>query len=187
MENHLILEPRKIQSVIVSIVSPSICHEVMGLDVMILVFLNVEFQASFFTLIKKLFSSSLPSAIRVVSSACLRSLIYLPGILIPAYDPCARLCNCYHVIPTRTSMKLLQLTILKAIFSCPLLFELFSLSIFMKSFLSNLLLYSFPLVFLLALGHLPNILRIFHFGKGMGSGLPGRIETKFWIWNGEKK
>ena len=34
----VILEPNKIKSVIVSIVSPSICHEMMGLDVMILVF-----------------------------------------------------------------------------------------------------------------------------------------------------
>ena len=34
----VILEPKKIKSVSVSIVSPSICHEVMGLDVMILVF-----------------------------------------------------------------------------------------------------------------------------------------------------
>ena len=34
----VILEPPKIQSVIVSIVSPSICHEVMGPDAMILVF-----------------------------------------------------------------------------------------------------------------------------------------------------
>ena len=33
-----ILEPRKIMSVTVSTVSPSICHEVMGLDDMILVF-----------------------------------------------------------------------------------------------------------------------------------------------------
>jgi len=33
-----ILEPRKIKSVIVSIVAPSICYEVMGLDAMILVF-----------------------------------------------------------------------------------------------------------------------------------------------------
>ena len=32
------LEPKKIKSFIVSIVSLSICHEVMGLDVMILVF-----------------------------------------------------------------------------------------------------------------------------------------------------
>ena len=34
----VILEPKKIKSVIVSIVSPSICHEVMGSDAMILVF-----------------------------------------------------------------------------------------------------------------------------------------------------
>ena len=33
----VILEPKKIKSVTVSIVSPSICHEVMGLLVMILV------------------------------------------------------------------------------------------------------------------------------------------------------
>ena len=34
----VILEPKKIKPVIVYIVSPSICHEVMGLDAMILVF-----------------------------------------------------------------------------------------------------------------------------------------------------
>ena len=34
----VILEPRKINSVIVPIVSPGICHEVMGLDAMTLVF-----------------------------------------------------------------------------------------------------------------------------------------------------
>ena len=34
----VILEPPKIKSVTVSIVSPSICHEVMGLDAMVLVF-----------------------------------------------------------------------------------------------------------------------------------------------------
>ena len=34
----VILEPRKIKSVTVSIVFPSICHEVMGPDAMILVF-----------------------------------------------------------------------------------------------------------------------------------------------------
>ena len=34
----VILEPKKIKSVIVSIVSPSICHEVIGQDAMILVF-----------------------------------------------------------------------------------------------------------------------------------------------------
>ena len=34
----VILEPKKIKSVTVSIVSPSICHEVIGADAMILVF-----------------------------------------------------------------------------------------------------------------------------------------------------
>ena len=34
----VILEPKKIKSVTVSIVAPAICHEVMGLDAMILVF-----------------------------------------------------------------------------------------------------------------------------------------------------
>ena len=38
----MILKPKKIRSVTVCIVSPSICHEVMGPDAMILVFLNVE-------------------------------------------------------------------------------------------------------------------------------------------------
>ena len=40
----VILKPKKIKSVTVS---PSVCHEAMGPDVMILVFLNVEFEASF--------------------------------------------------------------------------------------------------------------------------------------------
>ena len=39
----VILEPKKIKSDSVSIVSPSICHEVMGPDAMIFGFLNVEF------------------------------------------------------------------------------------------------------------------------------------------------
>ena len=38
----------KIKSFIVSTVSPSIYHEVMGPDAMILSFLNVEFKANFF-------------------------------------------------------------------------------------------------------------------------------------------
>ena len=39
----VILEPKKIKSATVSIVSPSICHEVMGPDAVIFVFLNVGF------------------------------------------------------------------------------------------------------------------------------------------------
>ena len=39
----VILESKKIKSVTVSIVSPSLSHEVMGTDAMIFIFLNVEF------------------------------------------------------------------------------------------------------------------------------------------------
>ena len=45
------LEPKKIKSFTVSIVSPSICHEVIRLDAMIFIFLNVELQTNFFTLL----------------------------------------------------------------------------------------------------------------------------------------
>ena len=38
----VILKPPRIKSATVSIVSPSIWHEVMGLDAIILIFLNVE-------------------------------------------------------------------------------------------------------------------------------------------------
>ena len=72
-----------------NIVSPSICHEVMGLDAMILVFCMLSFKSTFslssFTFIKRLFSSSSFSAIKVVSSAYLRLLIFLPAMLIPAW------------------------------------------------------------------------------------------------------
>ena len=85
----VILEPKKIKSVTVSTFYPSICHEVMGLDAMILVFWMLSFKPIFslssFTLLERLFSSSL-SAIRVVSSAYLQLLIFLLAILIL---PCA--------------------------------------------------------------------------------------------------
>ena len=62
----------------------------MGPDAMILVFWLLSFKTTFslssFTFIKSLFNSSSLSAIRVVSSAYLRLLIFLPAILIP---PCA--------------------------------------------------------------------------------------------------
>ena len=84
----VILEPPKIKPDIVSTVSPSICHEVMGPDAMIFVFWMLSFKPTFslctFTFIKRLLSSSSLSAIRVVSSAYLRLLIFLPAILIPA-------------------------------------------------------------------------------------------------------
>ena len=60
----------------------------MGPDAMIFVFWMLSFKPTFslfsFTFIKRLFSSSLLSAIRVVSSAYLRLLIFLLAILIPA-------------------------------------------------------------------------------------------------------
>ena len=78
----VILKPKKIKSVMVSIVSPSICHEVMGLDAMILAFWRLSFKPAFslstFTFIKRLLSSSLLSAFRVVSSEYLKLLILLP-------------------------------------------------------------------------------------------------------------
>ena len=43
----VILDPPKIKSITVSTVSPSICHEVMGLDAMILVFWMVSFKPTF--------------------------------------------------------------------------------------------------------------------------------------------
>ena len=58
----VILEPRKIKSATVSTVSPSVCHDVIGQDAMILVFWMLSFTPTFslsvFTFIKRLFSSS---------------------------------------------------------------------------------------------------------------------------------
>ena len=76
----VILEPKKIKSVTVSKFSPCICHEVMGLDVMIFIFWKLSFQPAF-----SFSSFTILSAVRVVSSAYLR-LIFLPAILIPACD-----------------------------------------------------------------------------------------------------
>jgi len=84
----VILGLKKIKAVTVAIVSPSVCHEVMGLDAVIFIFWILSFKPTFslssFTFIKRLFSSSL-SAIKVMSSAYLRLLIFLLAILIPAY------------------------------------------------------------------------------------------------------
>ena len=47
----VILEPKKMKYVAVSNVSPSICHEVMGPDALILVFWMLSFKPTFFTLL----------------------------------------------------------------------------------------------------------------------------------------
>ena len=79
--------------------TPSICHEVMGPDVMILVFWMLTFQPTFSlsscTFTRRLFSSSSLYAIRVASSAYLRLLIFLPAILILA---CASPSLAFHVM-----------------------------------------------------------------------------------------
>ena len=84
------MEPKKKNKVCtVPTVSPSISHEVMGPDAMIFIFWMLSFKSSFalsiFTYIKRFFSSSSLSAIRVVSSAYLRLLIFLLANLIPAF------------------------------------------------------------------------------------------------------
>ena len=82
------VEGKKIKSDTFSTVSSSISHEVMGPDAMIFVFRMLSFKPtcslSSFTFIKRLFSSSSIYAIKLVSSAYLRLLIFLPAILIPA-------------------------------------------------------------------------------------------------------
>ena len=59
----VILEPKKIKSVTISTFSPSVCHEVMGPEAMILVFRMLSYKPAFscssFTFIHRLFSSSL--------------------------------------------------------------------------------------------------------------------------------
>ena len=99
LPSEVILEPPKIKSATVSTVSTSVCHEVMGLDDMIFVFWMLNFKPTFslssFTFIKRLFSSSSLSAIRVVSSAYLRLLIFLQAILVPA---CASSSPVFHMM-----------------------------------------------------------------------------------------
>ena len=84
----VILEPPKIKSLTISIVSPPIYHDMIEPEAMILVFWMLCFKPTFslssFTFIKGLFSSSSLSAIRMVSSTYLRLLIFLQAISIPA-------------------------------------------------------------------------------------------------------
>ena len=85
----VILEPPKIKSDTVSTVSPSIYHEVMWPGAIIFIFWMLIFKPTFslssFTFIKRFFSYSLLSSIRVVSSVYLRLLIFLPEILNPVW------------------------------------------------------------------------------------------------------
>ena len=71
----VILEPKKIKSVTASNFSPSICHEVMGLNALIIVFWMLSFKPpfslfSFTRLSSRLFSSSSLSAIEWHTWGC---------------------------------------------------------------------------------------------------------------------
>ena len=78
---------------------PSICHEVMGPDDTIFVVwmlsFNPAFSLSSFAFIKRLFSFSSLSVLRVVSSAYLRLLIFLWAVFIPA---CASSSPAFHIM-----------------------------------------------------------------------------------------
>ena len=82
----VILEPKKIKSVTVSMFFPIYLPRSVGTGCHNLSFLSFEFQANFFTLLfhfhQELFSSSSLSVIRVMSSAYLRLLIFLLAIFI---------------------------------------------------------------------------------------------------------
>ena len=89
-QSTVIVVPKKIESTAVSSFPPICFPESNGPHAVILVFLMLSFKLvfslSFFTFIKRLFSSSSLSAVRVVSSAYLRLLIFLLAILIPVSD-----------------------------------------------------------------------------------------------------
>ena len=125
------LEPKKINYLTVSNVSPSICHEVMGLYATILVFLECRKLSQLFhslTFIKWLFSSSSLAAIRVVSSAYLRLLIFLLEVLIPACASCSlAFCMMYSAYKLNEQGDNIQLWCTplpiwnQSIFPCPVL------------------------------------------------------------------
>ena len=85
----VISETKKMKCVDVPISPPSLCHKLMGPDAMILVFWMLSFKPTFSlsSFIKRLFSSSSLSAIKLVSSAHLRLSIFLLSILIPVWAP----------------------------------------------------------------------------------------------------
>ena len=84
----VIWEPKKIKSATISIFSSSICHEVMGPDAMILVYLMLSFKLAFslssFTCIKRLVRLPFCHLSGIICN--LKLLIFLLPVLIPACD-----------------------------------------------------------------------------------------------------
>jgi len=111
---------------------PIICHERMRPDAMIFIYWMLSFKPAFslssFTFVKRFFSSSSLSAIRVVSSAYLRLLIFLWAILIPDFPSASlafyMMCSAYklnkwgdNIQPWRTPFPIWN----QSIFPCPVL------------------------------------------------------------------
>ena len=124
----VILESKNIKPFTVSIVAPSIFYKVTGPDAMILVFWTLSFKPTFalssFTLIKWLFSSSLLSFIRVVSSTQMRLLTFLLAIFIPAcalYSPAFLMM--YSAYKLNKQGEICSLDILLFLFGTSLLFH----------------------------------------------------------------
>ena len=120
----VILESPQIKLATVSNVSPYICHEVMGTDDMIFIFWMWSFKPIFslssFTFIKRLFSSSSLSAIRMASSAYLKLLIFLLAILIPT---CESSSPVHHMM--YSAYKLNKQVFVKMVYSLDLLLSQF--------------------------------------------------------------
>ena len=72
----VILKPKKIKSAIVSTVSPSICHEVMGPDAMIFVFLMLSFK--------------IPKKVAISLQANFKTCQGFGGWIFPIQLPCPR-------------------------------------------------------------------------------------------------
>ena len=84
------VELKKIKPVTVSLVSPSICHEMMELDVMIFIFWMMSFKPAFHLPLSFSSKGSLVPLCFLDKRGIiciLRLLIFLPAILIPACAP----------------------------------------------------------------------------------------------------
>ena len=84
----VILEPKTIKSLAVSIISPSVCHEVMGPDATILVFWMLNFKPAFSLSLFHFHQESLQFQFAFCHKDCViyisEIMVFLPAILIPA-------------------------------------------------------------------------------------------------------
>ena len=134
----------------------------MGLGAMILVFWMLSFKPTFllssFTFIKWLFSYSSLSAIRVVSSAYLRLLIFLPAILIQLLLPPAQLFSWYtlHISLTIAISAIMHLFVYVSLWTSAFTFSGY--------ITMSVITWSYGILFLMFWGILKNIY-FFHHGS----------------------